>query len=252
MNRHLKIATYNIHKGVSSFNTRLVLNKQRELIRKLHADIVFLQEVRGAHERHSKLTLNSQYEFLADAIWPEFAYGKNAILSNGHHGNAILSKYPIVYWENENVSANAVEQRGILHCEIKVPNWQQSLHCICVHFGLLSVWRRTQLKALIKRVNDFVPHDCPLIIAGDFNDWRQETGYISSKHHHLQEVFKMAKGAHARSFPSVLPFFKLDRIYASGFSIQHCHVHTGTVVANLSDHAALTAELILNDEIYSK
>jgi endonuclease/exonuclease/phosphatase family metal-dependent hydrolase len=244
LHRTLKIATFNIHKGVSSFNTRLVLNKQRELIRKMHADIVFLQEVRGAHERHSKLTLNSQYEFLADSIWPEYAYGKNAVLSKGHHGNAILSKYPILSWENEDVSANSSEQRGLLHCEIEIPNWDENLHCICVHFGLLSLWRHKQLNLLSARINKLVPKSAPLIIAGDFNDWKQEAGFVLSEQQHLHEVFKIAHGAHARSFPSLLPMFKLDRIYARGFKIQHCQVHSGVVVANLSDHAALSAELV--------
>jgi endonuclease/exonuclease/phosphatase family metal-dependent hydrolase len=241
---HLKIATFNIHKGVSSFNTRLVLNKQRDLVRKLHADIVFLQEVRGVHDRHSELTLNSQYEFLADSIWHNYAYGKNAVVSGGHHGNAILSKYPIIRWENENVSASAAEQRGLLHCEIAIPNWHENLHCICVHFGLLSLWRRKQLRALNARINSLVPKNAPLIIAGDFNDWRQEASAILSEQQHLQEVFTMVHGAHARSFPSLLPMFKLDRIYARGFKIQHCQVHSGIVVANLSDHAALSADLI--------
>ena len=240
----LKIATFNIHKGVSSFNTRLVLNKQRELVRKLHADIVFLQEVRGEHSRHSKLTLNTQYEFLADSIWHNYAYGKNAVLSGGHHGNAILSKFPIIKWENEDISASFVEQRGLLHCEISVPGWHDNLHCICVHFGLFSLWRRKQLKSLNARINQLVPRNAPLIIAGDFNDWKQEAGLLLSEQQHLQEVFKMTHGAHARSFPSLLPMFKLDRIYARGFTIQHCQVHSGPVVANLSDHAALTADLV--------
>lgn len=243
MNRTLRIATFNIHKGVSSFNTRLVLSKQRDLVRKLHADIVFLQEVRGEHERHSKLTLNSQYEFLADSIWPDYAYGKNAIVSRGHHGNAILSKYPIVRWENEDVSASVTEQRGLLHCEIAIPNWQQNLHCICVHFGLLSLWRRKQLKALNARIDQLVPPEAPLIIAGDFNDWRQEASSALSVQQHLHEVFKIAHGSYARSFPSLLPMFRLDRIYARGFDIQHCQVHSGVAVANLSDHAALSANL---------
>jgi len=241
---NLKIATFNIHKGVSSFNTRLVLNKQRELVRKLHADIVFLQEVRGAHIRHSKLTLSGQYEFLADQIWHDYAYGKNAAVSGGHHGNAILSKYPIAHWENVDVSANAVEQRGLLHCVINIPNWDKPLHCICVHFGLLSLWRHKQLKALNVRINSMVPEDAPLIVAGDFNDWKQEAGHVLSEQQQLQEVFKIAHGAHARSFPSLLPMFKLDRIYARGFNIQHCQVHSGAAVANLSDHAALSADLI--------
>lgn len=239
----LHIVTFNIHKGVSSFNARLVLHKQRELIRKLHADIVFLQEVRGAHERHRQLSLGGQHEFLAEQIWPNFAYGKNAVMSGGHHGNALLSKFPITHWDNEDISANKIEQRGLLHCEIAVPGWPQHLHCVCVHLGLFSVWRQRQISALIHRIQRLVPEDAPLIIAGDFNDWQQKIGNILTSQLNLSEVFAGVEGKNARSFPSLMPILRLDRIYIRGFHLQHCEVHSGIDFANVSDHAALSAVL---------
>lgn len=241
MNKTLRIATFNIHKGVSSFNARLVLHDQRELIRYLHADIVFLQEVRGAHARHSRLFSGGQYEFLADSIWQDFAYGQNAIRSDGHYGNAILSKYPIVSWENEDISAHATEQRGLLHCEVAIPGWEQHLHCICVHLGLFARWRHQQLAALRARLHSMVPSDAPLIIAGDFNDWRQKVGQTLAGELNLKEVFEHTRGKPARSFPSLLPLFRLDRIYTRGFHIQHSQVLGGPRYANISDHAALSA-----------
>ena len=125
MHRQLRIATFNIHKGVTSFNARLVLHEQRDLIRHLQADIVFLQEVLGAHSTHKRRfklwPTQSQHEFLADSIWHDFAYGKNAVYPAGHHGNALLSKFPIVKWENIDISAHSSEQRGLLHCELSIP-----------------------------------------------------------------------------------------------------------------------------------
>lgn len=245
MNKTLHIATFNIHKGVSSFNVMLMLHKQRELIRHLHADIVFLQEVRGEHVRHSRLSTAAQYEFLADSIWPEFAYGKNAVRSDGHHGNAILSKYPIISWENEDISAHTTEQRGLLHCEINVPGWDRNLHCICVHLGLLGRWRRQQIGALRTRIQSMVPADAPLIIAGDFNDWRQDIGTMLAGSLNLHEVFERTSGKAARSFPALLPLFRLDRIYTRGFHVQHSQVHSGPRFAHVSDHAALSAVMTL-------
>lgn len=241
MNKTLRIATFNIHKGLSSFNARLVLHEQRELIRHLQADIVFLQEVRGAHSRHSRLFNGGQYEFLADSIWQDFAYGQNAIQSEGHHGNAILSKYPIVHWENEDISAHTTEQRGLLHCEIAIPGWEDNLHCICVHLGLFGRWRRQQLAALRARIHSMVPLTSPLIIAGDFNDWRQKVGKTLAEGLNLREVFEHSHGKPARSFPSLMPLLRLDRIYTRGFHVQHGQVHGGLRFANVSDHAALSA-----------
>ena len=239
----LRIGTYNIHKGLSSFSVRMVLQDQRELIRSLGVDIMFLQEVRGKHDRHSRLFTGGQYEFLADSIWQSFAYGKNAVRSNTDHGNCILSKYPIVNWENEDISAHPTEERGLLHCEINVPGWEETLHCICVHLGLLGSWRHQQLVALENRIKSMVPANAPLIIAGDFNDWRQKAGSTLATDLNLQEVFERTMGKPARSFPSVMPFFRLDRIYTRGFQIQKTQVHSGPRFANTSDHAALTAAL---------
>lgn len=239
----LRIGTYNIHKGLSSFSARMVLKEQRELIRSLDVDIMFLQEVRGKHDRHSRLFTGGQYEFLADSIWESFAYGKNAVRSNTDHGNCILSKYPIVKWENEDISAHPTEERGLLHCEIHVPGWEENLHCICVHLGLLGSWRHQQLIALENRIKSMVPENAPLIIAGDFNDWRQRAAKTLAADLKLQEVFEHTMGKPARSFPSVMPFFRLDRIYIRGFQIQNTQVHSGPRFANTSDHAALTAAL---------
>ena len=239
----LRIATINIHKGTSIFNANLVLHQQRELIRKLNADIVFLQEVSGAHMRHSKRKLGAQHEYLAYEIWPNFAYGQNAVTLSGHHGNAILSKFPILSWQNEDISANISEQRGLLHCEIVIPGWSEPLHCICVHLGLFASWRRMQLKALNNRINLLVPKNVPLIIAGDFNDWGQKVGSILAEQQ-LTEVFESSRGKHARSYPSFLPILKLDRIYSRGFSVLHSKVHDGLSAANISDHAALSASLL--------
>ncbi|MGZ3709925.1 MAG: endonuclease/exonuclease/phosphatase family protein, partial [Bdellovibrionota bacterium] len=63
----------------------------RDALRAERADLVFLQEVLGEHEIHSRTVqgwpAGPQFEFLADELWPHFAYGKNAAYSAGHHGN---------------------------------------------------------------------------------------------------------------------------------------------------------------------
>lgn len=241
-NRTLRITTFNIHKGVGSLNSRLMLHEQRELIRRLHSDIVFLQEVRGDHILHQP-SHKIQHEFLADLVWPEFAYGKNAVYPDGHHGNAILSKFPITRWENEDISAHISEQRGMLHCEISIPGWDQPLHCLCVHLGLFSRWRKEQLAAIRTRMENTIPNNAPLIIAGDFNDWRLKAGRILHDRH-LKEVFEHTTGSHAKSYPSLLPMLRLDRIYTRGFHIQQSEVHSGQRHAKVSDHAALSATLI--------
>ncbi len=243
----LNIATYNIHKGFSHFNHRMTLHELRDRLRNLGADIVFLQEVVGRNILHAQQYKDwpsePQHEFLADSIWSDFAYGKNAVYDEGHHGNAILSRFPIVKYDNVDISTNPMETRGMLHAEIAVPGWSEHLHCVCTHLGLFASGRRKQIKAVCKRIESLVPLGAPLILAGDFNDWRSEAsetlGLLG-----LMEVFEIIGGFPARSFPARLPILRLDRIYIRGFSVRSAHVHRNSAWTHASDHAALTAHLI--------
>jgi endonuclease/exonuclease/phosphatase family metal-dependent hydrolase len=248
MTETLRIATYNIHKGFSAFNARMMIHELRDRLRELGADVMFLQEVIGGHDRHATRYHNwpaaPQHEFLADAVWTDFVYGKNAIYDDGHHGNAVLSRFPIVRWDNEDVSMNRFESRGLLHCEMTVPGWQNNLHCVCVHLGLFARGRMRQMQALRHRIERLVPADAPLIVAGDFNDWRRQASQQLALPLRLREVFELTGGKPARSFPAVLPVFHLDRIYIRGFRVQHAHVHHGNVWSKFSDHAALSCTIV--------
>ena len=244
----LQVVTYNIHKGFSQFKWRMSVHDLRERLRSIGADLVFLQEVQGLHEKHSARHFNwpraPQYEFLADSIWNDFAYGKNAVYDGGHHGNAILSKYPIVRWDNEDISMHDSESRGLLHCEISIPGWRQTLHCVNVHLGLLGHWRKKQITLLKDRIEKLVPGDAPLVIAGDFNDWRQRASDVLVDSLNVSEVFETTSGRPARSYPAILPMLYLDRIYVRGFSIELAHAHHGRSWSRVSDHIALSARLI--------
>jgi len=165
----LHVVTYNIHKGFSQFNRRMMIHELRDHLRSLDADIIFLQEVQGQHRRHAARFDDwpdePQYEFLAHEVWSDYAYGRNAVYDNGHHGNAILSRYPIVRAENQDISTHNLEQRGMLHCEIEVPGSDLPLHCVCLHLSLHERGRRHQVGALIDRMQRKVPSRTPLVVA---------------------------------------------------------------------------------------
>ena len=191
----LKVMTVNTHKGFTALNRRFILPELREAVRTVGADVVFLQEVLGTHSRHSRKVDNwpeaPHYEFLADTIWPQFAYGRNAVYPNGHHGNAVLSKFPIVHYQNHDVSITGPEKRGLLHCVLRLPGRTVDVHVICVHLGLAEAHRLQQLELLCHIVRDEVPADAPLIVAGDFNDWRGRA------HEILEQGAWLARGLRA-------------------------------------------------------
>lgn len=245
----LHVATYNIHKGFTQFNRRVMVHELRDCLRELAPDVVFLQEVQGLHRGHAKKLEDwpeePQHKFLAEDVWQATAYGRNMVYHGGHHGNAILSRYPILSSENQDVSQHQFERRGLLHAIIQVAGWEVPLHCICVHLSLFGRSRRKQMDSLADRVESLVPPESPLIIAGDFNDWRNKADDLLAERLHLTEVFGGAAGQPVRSFPSSLPLLRLDRIYVRGFHVHRAEVHFGEPWSQLSDHAALSARLTL-------
>jgi len=242
----VNVVTYNIHKGLSQFNRRLVLHEIRDGLKLLDSDVAFLQEVQGQQARPARRHLAwpevAQHEFLTHEGC-HCVYGMNAVYQHGHHGNAVVSRHPIPVWDNIDISHHPIESRGLLHCEIEVEGWPQRLHCINVHLGLWARSRRFQLGWLVERIRASVPDDAPLIVAGDFNDWQKKASDFLATELGLYEVFERAEGHLARSFPATMPIFTLDRIYVRGLNVQQVRRHTGAPWSKLSDHVALAARL---------
>ena len=242
----MRILTLNIHKGFSWGNRRFVLHQVREAIRSCEADIVFLQEVVGENRKHAKnypaWPEQAQHEFLADSVWSSFAYGKNAIYPHGHHGNAILSRFPILHSEKVDISTNRFEQRGFLFSTIGIPGCREPLTCICIHLGLFAVSRRKQLRLLGQYIEKHVPSQAPLIVAGDFNDWNGLSVIRFLTDSDLTDAIETSAGRKARTFPAGLPILPLDRIYTAGLRVTSCTTYDQGVWKKLSDHAALLIE----------
>ncbi len=238
----LRVLTYNIHKGFHHLRRKRVLTLMREAIREVHADLVFLQEVLGFDREEDA----SQLEFLADEIWHHHAYGRNAITSLGHHGNALMSKYPITFFENIDISTNQLERRGILHAKIRIPGAAEDLHALSIHLGLLEAERRSQVRRVCHRIYRMVHRREPLVMGGDFNDWRERASPILEKRLSVIEAHQELRGDHARTFPIWMPSLRLDRIYTRGLGVSDVRVLTGAPWSSLSDHAALYAELDFN------
>ncbi|QRY77870.1 endonuclease/exonuclease/phosphatase family protein [Pseudomonas sp. PDNC002] len=240
----LRVLTVNTHKGFNAFNRRFILHELRDAVRATSADLVFLQEVHGEHqlhaEHHPDWPQTPQYEFLADSMWPAFAYGRNAVYPEGHHGNALLSRLPIRAFDNHDVSVGRHEQRGLLHAQIDLPGGQP-LHAVCVHLGLREHQRQKQLR-LLGNLIARLPLDAPLVVAGDFNDWRCRATELLTAYDLLPAF---PRGGEPRSFPARWPVLRLDRIYVRNLGITGSEVLNRRPWPHLSDHLPLLAEVSL-------
>lgn len=246
----LSVLTYNIHKGFSSDNRNFVLHRMREQLREADVDLVFLQEVQGAHHGHATSISDwpeaTQFEFLADQVWPHYAYGKNAIQDDRHHGNAILSKYPFSDWGNINVSLFRQASRSLLHGTLQLPGTDKRVHVLCLHLGLLGFERKKQLRTLNSHLEGIRGNHEAMIIGGDFNDWTsREVSHYLDPALGLKEVFMQSQKRYARTFPAHWPLFCVDRIYYSGLSLHSCLCLNGKVWQELSDHVPLLARFEL-------
>lgn len=241
----LKLLTLNTHKGFSTFNRRFVLHELRDAVRGISPDIVFLQEVIGVHQRHAARHANwpaqPHYHFLAESIWGSVAYGGNAVYEDGHHGNAVLSKHPILQYRNHDISLSRIERRGILHCVVDLPG-KRVVHVICTHLSLRESHRIRQFHQICTLINAEVPSDAALFLAGDFNDWRGNAHQILKRGAGLREAFIENRGQAALSFPARFPMLQLDRVYFRNARVDHCEILRHRPWSRLSDHLPLYAE----------
>ena len=242
-----ELITFNMHKGMSGVGRKnFVLQAMRQALAETGADIIFLQETVGKNTVNEKRVKDwpalSQFEYIADSLWPHHAYGKNAHYQSGHHGNAILSKYALKSWDNIDVSPYPFAvSRSLLHAVIRVSPQMRAVHLICVHLGFFALERRGQIRKLCEHIAEQIPHDEPLIIAGDFNDWRGIADKEFDTALELREAHEDVYGTFARSFPARLPVLRLDRIYFRGLKLEHVEQMKGPQWRSLSDHVPLHA-----------
>ncbi|MCO4793997.1 MAG: endonuclease/exonuclease/phosphatase family protein [Bacteriovoracaceae bacterium] len=240
----IKILSWNIHKGFNFSGAKLIIENIRELLRETEADILFLQEVVGENLTHAKNHENwpssGQYEFLADEVWDFQAYGKNAVWTDRHHGNAILSKFKIESFENLDLTVNKFEFRGLLHAVINVEGKKVDL--FNVHLNLLHRHRIIQVEKIIERALSHLQGES-LILCGDFNDWGGRVSRLLEDQIGLDEAFLSANGTHAKTFPSFFPILPLDRVYYRGASLINCEVLKSPHFRFMSDHLPVLAEI---------
>ena len=247
----LTVMTVNIHKGFTTFNRKFILPELRDAVRKVGADVVFMQEVLGTHERHRKkvdglargaaLRIPGRQHLAAVRVWPQRGVSQGP---PRQCRDVQVPDRPLP--EPRRLASPGPEKRGLLHCVLRVPGHARST---CMRSACTWAWpSRTamqQLDLLCQIVRGEVPDDAPLIVAGDFNDWRRRAHDILEREVGLQEVFVSAYGEPAKTFPARFPLLSLDRIYVRNASVHLPVVLPRRPWSHLSDHAPLAAEIHL-------
>lgn len=237
----LRVVSYNIHKGVQGVGPlrRLEIHNLAVALEAMHADIVCLQEVRAFNLREAAFFPHwpalGQAEYLAPLGYSA-VYRTNARTAGGEHGNALISRWPVLHVGHEDVSDHRLEQRGLLHVVLSVR--ARPVHVIVAHFGLLGGSRMRQAARLAAFVTREVPPDVPLVVAGDFNEWGARLTHFFG-----EQGYSSAGQAH--TFPSIAPLAQLDHVYLRGLKPQALCVPRGRVWWKMSDHLPLIVDCVL-------
>ena len=236
----LRVATYNIHKGVQGIGParRLEIHNLALAVEMLDADIICLQEVRAVNRREAEYFTRwpelPQADFLAPEGY-EAVYHTNAITRDGEHGNALLSRWPIISHRQQDMSDHRFEQRGLLHVQLQALG--TVMHVIVVHFGLIPASRFRQAIQLRRYIRREVPRDAPLLVAGDFNDWGSRVSRLLRR-----DALLTLEGPRTFTYPSRFPVAQLDQIFARGLQPISLATPRGRVWRRMSDHLPLIAE----------
>ena len=241
----LRVATWNIHKGVQGLGParRLEIHNIGHAIEQLDADLVCLQEVRFANRREQQRFARWPEQPQADFLAPEGyepVYRTNAVTRHGEHGNALLSRWPVLSHQHEDMSDHRFEQRGLLHTEVQVAGWV--VHVLVVHLGLIPASRERQVVQLRHYIEREIPHDAPVVVAGDFNDWGVRLTQLLGR-----AGLHQFEGGRTPTYPSRLPLAQLDHVYARGLRPLSAMVPKGRIWRQMSDHLPLLAEFALVD-----
>jgi len=248
MNPHglIRIATWNIHKGVRGIGPtrRLEIHDIGHAVEQFDADVVCLQEVRKVHrgeQRHFARWPNQpQAEFLAPEGY-QSVYHTNAVTRHGEHGNALLSRWPVLDCQHEDMSDHRFEQRGLLHARVQLDGL--TLHVLVLHLGLIHASRVRQVEQVGRYIEREVPHDAALAVAGDFNDWGER---LHQRFGHWG--LRTLETVRLPTFPARVPMLHLDRVYVRGLTPVSAQVPRGAAWSRMSDHLPLIAEFRLGGE----
>lgn len=219
----LRAVTYNIHSGRDLW-WRKRLNEMTRTLHELQPDIIGLQEI------HQNSKYGYQASYMADQLQYHLAFAPSITISDGHYGNALLSKYPLDHISTTMLPARK-EKRTLLRATLQ---WMgTTMNVYVTHCSLNQESRLAQLQLMSTYISQHAK--TPLLLMGDFN--ASNVSFTPQ----LQDS-ALVKGQEKKP---TLPAFRrrLDYIFASRhWSIEQYKLFP----VSWSDHVPVIADLRLS------
>ena len=233
MTRRIKVASYNIHKGVGTDRKRdpaRILN----VLNEVGADIVCLQEADLRFGTRASVLPRFLIEGHTDYVPVPLDVQHDSM---GWHGNAILVRRGIAVESHDILHIPCLEPRGVVTASLDIGVSRVSV--FGMHLDLSGLWRVRQARA-IATLAEAARASGPVVLMGDLNEWRTVAGCFREfgKHFALLDP--------GPSFPSRRPLGRLDRImHDERLAAQDCGVHRSALAPVASDHLPVWAEFML-------
>ncbi len=227
----IKVASYNIHKGIGLDRRR---NPERvvEVLREIDADVIALQE---ADRRFGAKACVLPHHLLEEhSDWVPVDFGLRS-LSMGWHGNVILVRKSAEILGCTAIHLPALEPRGAVMADVRLPGG--TIRVLGMHLDLSGLWRRKQAAAVMTHVDTCADRH-PTVMMGDLNEWSAGSGCLRD----FGRDYAFAETG--PSFHSRRAIARLDRIMVSReLGVVECGVHTSPSARKASDHLPIWAML---------
>jgi endonuclease/exonuclease/phosphatase family metal-dependent hydrolase len=229
MNDAIRIATYNIQRGIG-VDLRRDISRTAAVLAEMDCDVLGLQEVMMEGEAG----LTDQASLLGDRLGMTVVRGATRPHKGGLFGNVLLTRLPVLEVERLDLSVQGREPRGCLRVRVGAFGAVLSVHNC--HFGLGPGERRAQLGRLREYLQE---SRGPKVVMGDFNEWYG--GPITTS---LWRDFTDVPPRVPRTHPAFFPVFALDRLYCDrAFESSGMRPHASELSRAASDHLPVVTQI---------
>jgi endonuclease/exonuclease/phosphatase family metal-dependent hydrolase len=231
----LRVMSYNAH-SCKGWDRRVKPERIARVIAAYKPDVVALQEVRVG-----KI---DQPSVIAEALGMRSVFTAFVHLPDEDYGIAVLSRRPLRVVRAEPFPATdgrPYEPRGALWVELDVEG--RKVQLLDTHLGLHADERAFQAETLAGREWLGSPAFArPFVVCGDLNSSPTETAYRKLSRLAEDAVGKAARG----TFPSLMPFLRIDHVFASaGLAATAVPVSASWSARLASDHLPVVVDLTL-------
>lgn len=228
----IRVVSYNIHGGRGVDGVQDYARIGRFLAER-KVDIALLQEMdtRPLQRNTEQDLADLRDEHFGSLIPSPAVYGQH-----GWYGNALLTRFPVVFSQTIDVSQYGRQPRNIQ--EVVLETSEGLLQILNTHKGLKRIERREQIKKLGMHLQQ--ASAIPIIVGGDFNEWQLFSRHLRKLNHVLTPH---PVGA---SFPTRWPFLRLDRFWSRpGDLVQSARVLKTPETRLFSDHYPIEMNISL-------